>query len=166
MKKVISVILIMVMLVTSTLGGGLNTYAIEGDYPFISLDEEITVSVDENGGVAIFAFVPDVTDTYFFYSYNSDIDTYGSLYDSQMNNLVNDDDGGDTHNFKVSYLFNAGETYYFKSRPYSETTSGSYSVKLIRAVVAESVKIDSGSTIDKIVGSNESFYAEFFPEYA
>ena len=54
-------------------------------------------------------------------------DTYGSLLDSNGEELLSDDDGGNSYNFSISYTVNQG-TYYVKIRHYSETETGDYVV--------------------------------------
>ena len=54
-------------------------------------------------------------------------DTHGSLLDSNGEELLSDDDGGNSYNFSISYTVNQG-TYYVKIRHYSETETGDYDV--------------------------------------
>lgn len=47
-------------------------------------------------------------------------DTYGYLFDSEMNLLTSNDDGGSNSNFKFTYTLSAG-TYYIGVAPYSSS---------------------------------------------
>ena len=49
---------------------------------------------------------------------SADFDTYGYLFDSEMNQLTSNDDGGSGNNFKFTYTLSAG-TYYIGVAPYS-----------------------------------------------
>ena len=133
-------------------------------YPAIILDQEVVVSTDENLGTAIFSFEPTVTGTYVFYSYDNDFDTYGHLYDSEMNQLTSNDDGGNNNNFKISYKLVAGQRYYYKCRPYSNSNSGSYAVQLNMVPAATSMEIGNGDTLSLFVGDSSYFWVNFAPD--
>lgn len=133
-------------------------------YPVIVLDQEVVISTDNNSGTAIFAFEPSVTGTYIFYSYDNDFDTYGHLYDSNMNQITSNDDGGDGNNFRISYKLIAGGKYYFKSRPYSSHSSGTYSVQLNMHTTATSMIIGNGDFLSAHIGDIERLWVEFLPD--
>ena len=133
-------------------------------YPVIVLDQEVVISTDNNSGTAIFAFEPSVTGTYIFYSYDNDFDTYGHLYDSNMNQITSNDDGGDVNNFRISCKLIAGEKYYFKSRPYSSHSSGAYSVQLNMHTAATSMIIGNGDFLSAHIGDSERLWVEFLPD--
>lgn len=99
----------------------------EYDYPTLKMDEPQTADITEPGGYAYFAFTPSVSCTYIFYS-ETDEDTYGHLYDADMNELARDDDSGGSRNFCVAYDLVAGTTYILGARFYHEHTTGSFSV--------------------------------------
>lgn len=52
------------------------------------------------------------------------------IYDSNFNKLMTGDGNVDGLNFKVTYTFNAGETYYFDAHMWSVTDKGTYNVKV------------------------------------
>ncbi len=90
--------------------------------------KEITV---EAGNTTLLKFTPYVTETYSFTSESdSYIDTFGYLYDADMNLLTSDDNSAGNGNFKVKYTLEADETYYFGARFYNENRSGSFNVSL------------------------------------
>ena len=84
--------------------------------------------ISESGDMAYFSFIPEETNTYVFYSMSEE-DTYGYLYDADMNQITSDDDGGDGNNFRITYILSAGEQYYFGARFYSDS-AGSFDVRL------------------------------------
>ncbi len=110
-------------------------------YDKLLLDNSQTVTVNNDNIEAIYIFVPEKDGLYSFYSYDSNIDTYGYIYDSNMNELASDDDGGDGSNFNVQYALVAGEIYYLKSRPYSDSSTGSYRVEITRVLSISKLEI-------------------------
>ena len=59
-------------------------------------------------------FIPTEDGTYTFYTVG-DADTYGVLFNSDMEVLKFDDDKGENYNFNFSYLLKADETYYISA---------------------------------------------------
>ena len=78
---------------------------------------------------AYYKFIPEESGTYYFYS-NISRDCYGYVYDSNMNQLISDDDGGYNANFKISYDFEAGQVYYLVARFYSSDEVGDIVVSI------------------------------------
>ena len=95
----------------------------------IHVDETITVGYENI--VALVKFVPEVSGIYSFGSisdgYNN---TYGYLYDADMNELTCNDDSDSNGNFLIEYSLIAGETYYFGCRFFDTYISGSFDVSL------------------------------------
>ena len=94
----------------------------------LALGEYKTVTL-QNSEVAYFKFIPETDGTYYFYS-NVSRDCYGYVYDSNMNQLISDDDGGYNANFKISYDFEAGQVYYLAARFYSSDEVGDIVVSI------------------------------------
>jgi uncharacterized repeat protein (TIGR02543 family) len=71
-----------------------------------------------------FVLTPTATGTYTFYSENGSAyhDTYGYLYDSELKQIANDDDGNRNAQFRLSYKLEAGKTYYLKASYHSSVT--------------------------------------------
>ena len=65
----------------------------------------------------------------FFTSYESTLDTWGALYDSEWNTIVYSDDYND-RDFGFYHRVEEGETYYFEARPYSDSYYGSFRVSI------------------------------------
>lgn len=58
------------------------------------------------------------------------MDTYAELYDSQGNLLVEDDDGGDEFNFRITKSMQAGEQVLLNTRLLETSNSGRYYVHI------------------------------------
>ncbi len=97
----------------------------------LTLDTEATANITEGGAYAYFSYTPDETDFYKLTSF-AESDTYGYLYDADWNVLAEDDDSGESYNFRVSAELQAGNTYYFGARYYSSERVGSFPVLLSR----------------------------------
>ena len=119
------------------------------DYPAIALDTAAAVEITEGGAKAYFTFTPEVTDLYHFYSMTLEggyTDTYGHLYDADMNELATNDDasypyaveGVMSPNFCLSYVLEAGVTYVFAARLYGSYSTGSFQVVLTQGHEYES----------------------------
>lgn len=100
----------------------------------LSIHADETLRVDITGGAMTYLrFVPEETASYIMTSL-SDSDTYGYLFDSEMNELDANDDDTDS-NFKLMNTLDAGETYYYGVRFYDEEASGSFDVFLTKESV-------------------------------
>ena len=97
----------------------------------LALDEPAKATIDEAGSYAYFRFTPTETNWYEFASSGSD-DTFGYIYDGNMQTLASDDDSGTNRNFKVVAQLTAGTTYYLGARFYSAGTTGTFSVTIAR----------------------------------
>ncbi|TEB06805.1 Intracellular serine protease [Pelotomaculum schinkii] len=125
---------------------GNRIYAIGGanDYNILNAVEELVLGTDDYGNdfadstaidigstvqgwidyandVDCFNFTPAVSGSYIIESLGS-IDTIGELYDSNQNFIKYDDDSGDNYNFRIIVSLQAGQTYYIKTREYSDGT--------------------------------------------
>lgn len=98
-------------------------------YESISLDSNKTVEINTAGSKRYFIFSPSSNMTVRFYSQGS-VDTYGYLYDADLNQLSSNDDGGENRNFELTYDLTAGKTYIFSCRLYSSSNTGSFEVRL------------------------------------
>lgn len=95
----------------------------------IHADETLTAQISSPGGWVYYSFVPETGAEYRFYS-TGNYDTYGYLYDADMQELYRDDDDGDGSNFLIECTLEAGATYYFGVRFYSSDVTGSFPVAL------------------------------------
>lgn len=132
----------------------------------ISLNEEKTLSTDTDGmATGSYKFVPEEDGVYAFYSYDNDYDTYGYVYDSEGNEVIDSDDDGDNNNFFATFEATAGETYYFSARPFSRNAQGEYSVSVKKFIKATSISFKEQSVTSRI-GNVENLYIMFGPEGA
>ena len=84
----------------------------------------------------IVRFIPSFTATYYISSVSS-FDTYGRLYDSNMNSLAYNDDGAGNRQFKLTYKCEAGKTYYIAAGGYNDSSSNqTLAVKIERSIYA------------------------------
>lgn len=129
----------------------------------ISLNTAKTLNTDNDNGTGLFLFTPDSDGTYAFYSYNSNFDVSGYIYDSNMTLLKYDDDSGEGDNFRVQYTLTAGTKYYLKSEVYSVSATGTYSIKVIKLVDATSISFAVGSNFTSYVGATKRFEITYTP---
>ncbi len=98
----------------------------------LTLDTRVSAS-----GTVYYSFTAPKTATYIFSSEYDETytDTVGYLYSDPdfLVLLTNNDDGGDSSNFKFSYQLTAGVTYYLLARPYDQEATFSYYIKVTEA---------------------------------
>ena len=102
----------------------------ENDFESISTGEIKTVDITTEGEYKCFLFEPKESGNYTFRAIG-DYDTYGSVYDSNFDELISDDDGNGDNNFSIRYYFEAGVQYYLVARFYEGGETGSFNVQLI-----------------------------------
>jgi len=91
------------------------------------------------GETKYLSFTPSESGDYRFYSSGS-MDTFGTLFDSNMRELYSDDEGGSDHNFSMPIPLEEGTQYYFGVSLYSKTDSGTITV-----MIEKSNEYDSSS---------------------
>lgn len=106
------------------------------DFPVLTPGTRQNVELDGvSNTMAFFSFTPE-EDGYYAFTSHSDMDTYGHLFDADMNELKNDDDGaGIGNNFLVSQFLSAGITYIFGARFYDETLAGTFEVSITKSPI-------------------------------
>ncbi|MBQ7133640.1 MAG: dockerin type I repeat-containing protein [Ruminococcus sp.] len=115
MKKIISIVLISIMLLSTM---PFTAFA-GGDEIELELDTQYEVWVGED--VEIYRFTPTEDGWYKFYTVG-DCDTYATLYNSNWDEIdFADDSDGDT-NFSLNYKLYSGYTYYLEVGAYVEET--------------------------------------------
>jgi len=83
-----------------------------------------SISVGLDGKfISLYKFIPNESTKYTFETLG-DKDTYMHLYDSNMNQITSNDDGGFGGNARIEYNLVNGNTYYIGVRAYGESTSG------------------------------------------
>lgn len=117
-KKLIATLLILSVLAT-TLSVCFAASAEETDSPAVAgaliLNEYVATDVE-----TYWSFTAPTAGCYLFSS-NESTDTWGDLFDSEMNLLLSDDDSGDNYNFLMAYTMEAGETVYLRPRYVDDT---------------------------------------------
>ena len=96
----------------------------QGDVIPIALNEVKTVNYE--GSIVRFSFVPEEDGTYVFESSNNSNDPYAILYDANQNEIARNDDGGSNNNFRVVDDLEKGATYYLYVREYSSERTGAH----------------------------------------
>lgn len=86
-----------------------------------------SVELAEGGNEKVLAYTPSESGVYGFYSTGSE-DTYASLYDSDENCLMSNDDGGENYNFKIICSLEGGKTYYLAVKYLNDSLTGSIDV--------------------------------------
>lgn len=121
----------------------------------LSLDTIYDVNIDVEGKVVKFAFTPEESGKYCFYSAGG-YDTYVTLLDASNNVITYNDDNGSL-NFKLFYNMKAGEKYYYEVRMLNASVIGSFQVMIEKTVTVE--KIEAVDYPDIV------FYKEFVQNY-
>ncbi len=102
----------------------------------VYIDDWLTgsVSINQYCGTGYFKFVPEETGTYVYESLNSSGDPYGYIYNESGSTLAYNDDSGswndNTSNFRMSYTFTAGNTYYLGAKWGTGTEGGALGVQV------------------------------------
>ena len=141
-KKLLATVLAIVMLVSVMSANvfAAETQNQEPDTPVLVLDQEQTANISEGGDIAYFKFVPE-EDGYYSFTSISEEDTCGYLYNSDLEELVSDDDSGNGVNFLIENNLKAEKTYYFGVRFNDESTIGNVSVKLTKKNVTSNIVV-------------------------
>ena len=101
-------------------------YAIWQAPTSLSVNTANTASISSGGEMKYYSFTPSTSGKYVIYS-TANTDTKVYLYDSDGIELNNDDDSGDSTNFRLEYNLTSGETYYFGVKYYDSSNIGSIS---------------------------------------
>lgn len=138
----------------------------------ISLGQDKNAEITEANTMVCYKFVPQETAEYIFTSTVNSGDTYGYVYDKNLNIIKSDDDGGGNANFSVKAKLTAGTTYYLGARWYDSSATGTIPVSLIKSnhfkagVVFSEYYVDSGekatlqayATADDMSGITYTWY--------
>ncbi len=163
MKKLLSIIMCLAMLSSFASVLPVNVGADPAEYPEIKAGETVTVTIEEDPLIAYLKFVPEEDGAYTVYSL-ADADSYGYIYDEDMNELMCDDDSGGNGNFRMTFMMSAGTVYYIGARYYSYGT-GSFDVAVEKSPSVEYALInESEQTV--YVGGQQSNYVYPSPEDA
>ena len=130
------------------------------EYPQLYVNQTASAEVGV-GEQAYFQFVPEEDGYYNFKSsQDENKDTYGYLYNSDMEVIDSNDDGGGNGQFSLSMLMTAGETYYIGARFYSSGNTGTISVSATKTPLADTFTIKT-EVVNFYPMMERSFTAEF-----
>ena len=124
-------------------------------YETITLNSSKTASITTAGTMKYYKFTPTTSTQINFYSTGSS-DTYGYLYNSSMSQIASNDDGGEGHNFKLTYNVSGGATYYLGCKYYSSSNTGSFTVRLEEAY--ENITLNSSKTASITTAGTMKYY--------
>ncbi len=137
MKKLISMILTLALIFSSVGGAYTAAYASDGDLseryaaaPALTADAPADVSYDGTEASGALRFTPERDGVYIFSS-EGEYDTYVDLYDGNGGYLGSDDDSGESNNFRLRSVLEAGKTYFLLTRRYSSESIAEYTVYVI-----------------------------------
>ena len=103
------------------------------EYKEVEADETNTVYIPEAHQVVIVKFTPSETCKYLIYSDNGgnddEIDPYVAIYDSNGDEIENDDDYNNSYNFYCEFEAKAGETYYIALSSYDSEVEYDYTIE-------------------------------------
>lgn len=100
----------------------------------IELGSEINGGINFAGDSDWFKFVPSSSGSYYFYTTGS-TNTYGHLYDNNVNQLSYNDDCEDDLNFVIKQDLIADQTYYVKVRHSNSSGIGNYTLRIEKEFV-------------------------------
>ncbi len=116
---------------------GVTTLELSVDYP---------ANIDTPGKMEWFSFTPTETGKYSFSSNSEDgdVDAQAYLYDAQGEVLSSDDQSkGSNNDFLLTYMLEAGQTYYYCAKSWYEDKTGFFTVRLEKQRSIEAVKVDN-----------------------
>ncbi len=88
-------------------------------------------------GVTVYKFTPEISGEYLIYS-TGDVDSRAWLYNSALQKISEDDDGGGDHNnFRLNYNLEAGADYYIVAGCYGDDSGYYYVTSLKRINIPE-----------------------------
>ncbi len=151
--------------ITATSEKGLKAEcaAVTKPYTDLSAGETKTAEIEVGEGYTLFRLAP-AEDAYMVLQSVSDEDTCAILYDSEMQWLANNDDGGEGQNFRITRLLNAGQIYYLKAYYYSSRLTGSIPVSATAIPFADSMTLRQGSAVTAMMHGRIEFIADISPE--
>ncbi|MGN0458732.1 MAG: leucine-rich repeat protein [Eubacterium sp.] len=99
------------------------------EIPTITENQNVTVNIENAGDICYFYFNPKDNGTYNIYSSGA-YDTYGYLYDKDMNEISSSDDGDYDENFMISEYLEKDKTYIIGCRMYSSSITGMFKISV------------------------------------
>lgn len=165
LKRTLSLVLTVLMVTALFTVAPLSAGAAEtdgatvGTEPTIVPGQTVNAEITNGGEMAYIKFVPTKDMKIIVYS-SSNEDTYGYFYDSEKNQLWENDDGGENYNFKFSYTVTAKTTYYIGAKFLSGET-GTIPVTLIEDKPKTVRFYDGGKLLGSIPYDEDTFYYSY-----
>lgn len=122
----------------------------------LTINTAESVTIDQYGVIKYFSFTPETSGSYSFTSLGS-CDTYGYFYSEE--GTVTDDDSGSGTNFLINAYLEAGVTYCFGARLYSDI--GSFEVAVTDGGEIIHPGVGPSSKIEKTVAAGEEIELDF-----
>ena len=133
-------------------------------YPTLLEDTNTEVNIDKKGRCCYFYFVPEESGKYAINS-NGDYDTYGYLYDSEMDEISYNDDSGDNRNFEICEYLEQGKTYIIGCCMYEDDDTGIFSINVhkhsYKATLIEPTCTEYGYTQYVCTKCNDEYKIEY-----
>lgn len=164
LKRTLSLVLTVLMVTALFTVAPLSAGAAEtdgatvGTEPTIVPGQTVNAEITNGGEMAYIKFVPTKDMKIIVYS-SSNKDTYGYFYDSEKNQLWENDDGGENYNFKFSYTVTANTTYYIGAEFRSGKITGTIPVTLIEDKPKTVRFYDGGKLLGSIPYDEDTFYS-------
>ena len=117
----------------------------EGVTP-LELSVDYPANIDTPSKMEWFSFTPTETGKYSFSSNSEDgdVDAQVYLYNAQGEVLSSDDQSkGSNNDFLLTYMLEAGQTYYYCAKSWYEDKTGFFTVRLEKQRSIEAVKVDN-----------------------
>ena len=126
------------------------TSPLEGSQTVINPGDQKPCDISEEGKVITYKFTAPEDGYYFFYSESSgSTDTHGRICvpdGSSYRQIGYDDQSGDNNQFKIELRARAGNVYYLQAGLYSETETGSFTVRVEKEVYSASISVNYDKT--------------------
>lgn len=122
---------------------------------------ETNSSLDYFGDCSYYQFTPLYNGSYVLETTGT-TDTYIYLYDSNMNIINYNDDGGESYNGRIIRTLNAGQTYFIKVQGWNNSRVGDFKFSIMYDIYS-ALTITENTTITVTINSNEVKLIEFSP---
>lgn len=96
----------------------------------INVGDIVAVNVNQDAPYAMFKFTPTATVEYKLYSTSENMDTYVEVFNDSHEQIFSDNDSGESKNFSLTKVFNAGTAYYIRARAYLISSDISFMMHL------------------------------------
>lgn len=138
----------------SAVSGAISSH----EYVKLELNVQNLITIEKEKQEVYLKFVPAESGTYKFYS-KGDGDTFGTIYDSEFQEIQSDDDRGENFNFALICELTENQTYYLGSRFLGDADLGNFYVYAQEINIPE---LSAGMSIEETVDENVLY--KFIPK--